>query len=136
MPKLKGYTIQNDGKYQRAVLGSPNAHGEMSGGVGEKATEGEKLAAYDRLGGLILSGGRKIKTGSFWDFQKNKRVEKPKPIIQIRVEGELFEYPEGKELPMEVVAKETLDKRKKEKKVEQITEKKKKREEKKAKAKK
>lgn len=136
MLKLKGYVIQNDSKYRRAVNGSPNAHGELSGGVGEKATEGEKLAAYDRLGGLILFNGRKIKTGSFWDFQKNKRVEKPKPIIQIRVDGELFEYPEGKELPLEVKAKETLDKRKKDKKAKEVADKKKKREDKKAKAKK
>lgn len=136
MPKLKGFVIKNDGKYQRAVLGSPNARGEMSGGVGEKATEGEKLAAYDRLGGLILSNGRKIKMGSFWDFKKNKRVEKPEPIIEIRVDGELFEYPLGKELPLEVKAKETLDKRRKDKKAEEMAGKKKNREEKKAKAKK
>jgi len=134
--KLKEYVIQNDSKYQRAVYGSPNARGEMSGGVGEKATEGEKLAAYDRLGGLILSGGRKIKTGSFWDFKKNKRVENPEPIIQIRVDGELFEYPEGKELPLEVKAKETLDKRRKDKKAEEMAGKKQKREEKKDKVKK
>jgi len=134
--KLKGYVIQNDSKFQRAVYGSPNGHGEMSGGVGEKATEGEKLAAYDRLGGLILSGGRKIKSGSFWDFKKKKRVEKPKPVLQIRVDGELFEYPEGKELPLEVKAKETLDKRRKDKKREEVANKKKNREEKEAKAKK
>lgn len=128
--KIKGYIIQNDGKYQRAVYGSPNARGEMSGGVGEKATDEEKLAAYDKLGGLILFNGRKIKTGTFWDFQKNKIVENPEPIVQIRVDGELFEYPQGKELPMEVVAKETLDKRKKEKKAKEVAEKKKKAEEK------
>ena len=131
MPKLKGYVIQNDSKYQRAVYGSPNSRGELTGGVGEKATEGEKLAAYDRLGGLILSNGRKIKNGCFWDFKKNKRVEKPSPIIQIRVDGELFEYPDGKELPVEVVAKETLDKKKKKKKAEEMADKNKKREEKK-----
>jgi hypothetical protein len=134
MPKLKGYVIQNDSKYQRAVYGSPNAHGEMTGGVGEKATEGEKLAAYDRLGGLILSGGRKIKMGTFWDFKKNKRVEKPEPIVQIRVDGELFEYPEGKELPLEVKAKETLDKRRKDKKAKEVADKKQKAEDKKDKA--
>ena len=134
--QLKGYTVKNDGKYQRAINGSVNAHGEMSGGVGEKATEGEKLAAYDKLGGLILSNGRKIKTGSFWDFKKNKRVEKPEPIIEIRVDGELFEYPEGKELPMEVVAKEMLDKRRKDKKAKEMAEKKENREAKKDKAKK
>lgn len=136
MPKLKGYVVQNDSKYRRAINGSPNSHGELSGGVGDKATEGEKLAAYDKLGGLILSGGRKIKTGSFWDFKKNKRIEKPEPIIQIRVDGELFEYPEGKELPLEVKAKEALDKKRKEKKAEEMADKKKKREDKKAKVKK
>lgn len=134
--KLKGYVIQNDGKYQRAVYGSPNAHGELSGGVGEKATEGEKLAAYDRLGGLILSNGRKVKSGTFWDFKKNKRVEKPEVIIEIRVDGEVFEYPEGKDVPMEVRAMETLDKKKKEKRAKEAAEKKAKREEKKAKIKK
>lgn len=128
--KLKGYVIQNDGKYNRAVYGSPNARGEMFGGVGENATEDEKLAAYDRLGGLILSNGRKIKNGTFWDFKTKKIVENPQPIIQIRVDGELFEYPQGKELPMEVVAKETLDKRKKDKKAKEMAEKKQKREEK------
>lgn len=136
MPSLKGYVIQNDSKYIRAVQGSPNAHGSLTGGVGDKATEGTKLAAYDRLGGLILSGGRKVKTGSFWDFRKKKRVDDPKPIIQIRVDGELFEYPQGKELPLEVKAKETLDKRRKDKKAKEVADKKKKREEKEAKAKK
>jgi hypothetical protein len=136
MPILKGYVIQNDSKYIRAVQGSINAHGELTGGVGEKATEGDKLAAYDKLGGLILFGGRKIKTGSFWDFKKNKRVDNPEPIIQIRVDGELFEYPAGKELPLEVKAKETLDKRRKDKKAKEVADKKEKREEKKDKAKK
>lgn len=136
MPKLKGYVIQNDSKYIRAVNGSPNSLGALSGGVGEKATEGDKLAAYDRLGGLILFNGRKIKNGSFWDFKKNKRVEKPKPIIQIRVDGELFEYSVDKELPLEVRAKETLDKRKKDKKAKEVADKKQKREDKKDKAKK
>lgn len=135
--KLKGYVIQNDGKFKRAVYGSPSALGTLSGGVGENATEEEKLAAYDKLGGLIKTkNDRKIKTGCFWDFKKNVIIEKPKPVVEIRVDGEVFEYQEGEETPLEVRAKETIDKKKREKRAKEVAVKKKKREEKQAKVKK
>ena len=65
-----------------------------------------------------------------------ERAEKPKVIIEIRIDGQLLEFPEGKEVPVEVKAKEVLDKKKREAIAKKAAEKKKNREEKKAKAKK
>lgn len=111
MIKVGEYEMQNEEKYTRAKDGTLTSHSEMIGGVGDEDPN-LLLATYDKLGGLILFGGRKVKTGSFWDFKANKPIEKPEPLLQISVGDEIVEIPVGEKLPIEVEAYETLKKKK------------------------
>ena len=104
---IKEYTLVNEEKFDRAVNGSMSAEGKLFGGVGENASDEEKLAEYDRLGGLILKGKYKVKTGSFYDFSKRAPRSKPEVIFVFRdLEGDEVEVPEGEEIPLEVKAAE------------------------------
>lgn len=106
---IKDYELVNHDKLQRAIFGSVAGGGSLKGGVGEDASDGAKLAEYDRLGGLIRKGGRKVKTGSFWDFSKKKPREKPQVVFVFRdLEGNEVEIAEGKEIPLEIQAAETI----------------------------
>lgn len=104
---VNGYIAENSEKWNRAVFGSIGAEGALSGGSGEKASGEQKLANYDKLGGLVTKGGRKIKTGSFFDFATQSPKEKPEVIFVFRdLEGNIVEVPEGEEVPLEVRAAE------------------------------
>lgn len=117
-PKTLGYTIRNNEKWTRAVYGAPGPNGTLINGVGEEATDLEKLAAYDRLAGLILKDGNRVKTGSFWDFKKNKPHAKPQVVFVFRdLTGEVVEIPEGEEIPVEVKAAEMAAKNRSERAV-------------------
>lgn len=108
------FTFANAEKHNRAIHGSMGHGGMLQGGVGEKATEEAIIAEYDRLGGLILVGNRKVKTGSFYDFDKKAPRETPEIVFIFRdIEGDEIEVAEGTEVPIEVKAAEI----KKEKKV-------------------
>lgn len=115
--------LANDEKYSRAINGAVSQRGEMRGGVGEDAPDEVKIAQYDKLGGLILKNGRKVKMGCFFDFKKNKAIENPVIIIQFRdLNGNLVEIEDGEAIPLEVQAAEiqqgkTASKAKKVKKV-------------------
>ena len=101
------YTAVNEEKWNRAVYGTVTSRGSLQGGVGENASYEEKLVEYDRLGGLILLGKNKVKTGSFYDFEKRKPREKPEVLLVFRdLNGVVVEIPEGKEVPLEVKAAE------------------------------
>jgi hypothetical protein len=112
---VKGYKLANMDKVRRALKGSPNAQGEFVGGV-EKADgsyeDDALLAEYDRIGGLILKGSDKVRTGSFYDFGAKAPAEKPKVELEFRVNGELIFVPEGKELPGELRAAQVVEKKK------------------------
>jgi hypothetical protein len=102
-------------KVRRALAGSPNAEGLFIGGVQKEDgtyDDDALLAEYDRIGGLILKGGDKVRTGSFYDFQARKPAEKPKVELEFRVNGELVFVPEGKKLPGEVEAAKVVAKKK------------------------
>jgi len=103
-----GYVLVNPEKVRRAAEGSPTSEGTPTGGVGYE-DETALLAQYDRLGGLVrTSEGRKVKTGSFWDFKANKAIAKPAPVLLIKVGDEEVEVPEGEPLPIEAQAAEIL----------------------------
>jgi hypothetical protein len=70
--KGKKFVLQFDPKVHRAIYGN-----ERGGGVGEDATELQLLAEYDRLGGFITLGGRKVANGTFYDARKKRAVEEP-----------------------------------------------------------
>lgn len=103
--EIDGYTLMSADKVHRAIFGSMSAEGQLAGGVGEDASDNAKLAEYDRLGGLILKGGNKVKTGSFYDFGSKKVRTKPKVVFVFRdLNGEEVEVDDGEEIPMEVKA--------------------------------
>ena len=113
---VSGYEIVNGDKYQRAVFGSVGKEGKLYGGVGEKATDEEKIAAYDKIGGLILKNGRRVKTGSFFDFKKKAIREKPEVILLFKdLEGNTAEIREDEEIPLELKAAERIQEKKLEK---------------------
>ncbi len=106
---IKGYVLSNPDKVERMLHGTLAREGKLSGGVGDEATDEAKLAEYDRLGGLILKDGHKVKTGSFYDFVARKPREKPEVLLVFKdLEGNTVELPEGKDLPLEVKAAEQI----------------------------
>lgn len=111
---IKGFTLVNGEKVNRAIFGGITQGGSYDGkGVGEDAKPEEILAAYDRLGGLILKDGKKVKMGSFYDFEKKAPRAKPKVKFVFRdLEGETVEIAEGEKIPAEVVAAEKIKKNK------------------------
>lgn len=109
------YVLQNPDKVDRAINGSVVSGGMMKGGVGQDASEDAIIAEYDRIGGLILYKGYKVKTGCFYDFKKKMAVKKPEPILEFKVDGETIEVPVGEPLPMEIRAANEAKKRKAEK---------------------
>lgn len=70
----KTYTLEFDPKVYRAVFGD-----EKHTGVGEEASDLELLTEYDRLGGYITLGGKKIENGTFYDARKKRAVTEPAP---------------------------------------------------------
>jgi len=114
--KVGGYTLVNLDKVDRAIHGSPNDKGMPVGGVADadgKVDNAALLAEYDRIGGLIMKNGDKVKTGSFYDFPNRKPFEKPKVNFVYKVNGQFITVPEGKDLPGEVKAAQIVEKAKK-----------------------
>lgn len=87
MPELLGYDLINEEKLNRAVFGSAGREGKLEGGVGEGASDEVKLAAYDKLGGLIKKGENTVKMGSFYDFEKKAPRKTPEVLFVSRVDG-------------------------------------------------
>lgn len=80
------YYLVNHEKLDRAINGFIARDGQLAGGVGANASEETKLAAYDKLGGLVLDAdGNKLETGSFYDF----RARKPREVVEPKVAPEL-----------------------------------------------
>ncbi len=130
MDNIQGYTLVNSEKFDRALNGVRQADDSYKGGVGNGAyldegnwkrdgedltddevieLESSLLAEYDRLGGLIIKGDDKVKTGSFWNFKGRKAHENPKIFFVYSVNGRIVEIPEGTELPGEVRAARFLE---------------------------
>ena len=112
---LKDFDIVNQVKWESAIKGSRGI-----AGVGDNASDMEKLAAYDKLGGLIRKNGAALKTGSFYDI--DKKVPRTEPqIVYVFPQNhpvepvDVVEIPEGKDMPMRVLAKEAARLRKAEK---------------------
>lgn len=111
--EIQGLSLLNEEKANRAIYGTVGGQGQMIGGVGEDASDSAKIAAYDKLGGLIKKGKYSIKTGCFFDFKKNKAIEKPEIIFVMRdLNGHEVEVPEGEQIPLEVKAVEIQQEKK------------------------
>lgn len=110
--KIGNYDCVNDEKINRAIFGSMGPEGALKGGVGEDASDEAKLAAYDKLGGLIRKGKNNVKTGSFFDFAKKKPHEKANVVFVFKTEGQTVEIKEGEEVPLEVQASQIAQEKK------------------------
>ena len=93
------YTLVNDEKVQRALVGTPTRLGQLSGGLQSrpdwstlKQEEKDKilLAEYDKLGGLITKGGLKVSSGTFWDFKQKGLKDKPSETFEMNIEGDII----------------------------------------------
>lgn len=105
--EINGFSLVNEEKLGRAIEGSPGKEGKATGGVGREASPEAVLAEYDRLGGLVLKGGRKIKTGSFYNFEERAPRAVPEVVYELRdLDGNKVELKEGEEVPVEVKAAE------------------------------
>lgn len=105
--EIKGLSLINEEKVNRAIFGMVSGKGEMLGGVGEDASDEAKIAQYDKLGGLIKKGKYKVKTGCFYDFKKRKTVENPEIIFVMRdLQGDEIEISEAEPIPLEIRAVE------------------------------
>jgi hypothetical protein len=117
---VNGFTLANPDKVTRALEGAMNQRGEFIGGV--RKSDGsydpaELIAEYDRIGGLILKGEDKVRTGSFYDIKTRRARVEPKVEFEFRVNGEVIYVPAEQEKPNAVKAVQIAEKAKKEKKV-------------------
>lgn len=122
--KLLDFTLLNAEKYNRAINGAVVGHGKLVGGVGEDASDLEKLAEYDRLGGAIRKGKSVVKTGSFYDFKARKPRTEPEVVLQFRdLEGQLVELAADEEVPIELKAAQIAEEKRVAKAVEKAAKK-------------
>lgn len=106
---IKGFTLVNAAKFERAINGTVHRAGTPEGGVGDDASDDEILAEYDRLGGLIQKGKNNVKTGCFYDFKNKKPRDNPKVILVFRnLEGQSVEISDTEEIPADVRAAEAI----------------------------
>lgn len=108
---VEGFSLVNDEKVRRVIEGTVTQQGKAMGGLGENADPIEVRAEYDKLGGLILFGDKKVKTGSFWDFERKAPRKEPDVIFEHRSKsGELFEYKGEANEPLLVKAEKEIAK--------------------------
>lgn len=109
---LEQFAIISKDKWDRAINGVVGKGGMAEGGIGEGASDMAKLAAYDKLGGLIKKDGRHLKMGCFWNFAKHAPRKEPEIVYvfyQTATPGDPMkkvEIPEGQKIPLEVQAAE------------------------------
>ena len=113
---IKGYTLANADKVNRALDGAMNDRGQFIGGVrkADGSYEAEALLAeYDRIGGLIKKGEDKVRMGSFYEFSARRPRLEPKVEFEFRVNGEVIIVPAEEPKPNKVKAVQIAEKEKK-----------------------
>lgn len=123
---IQGFELVNDEKIERAQHGTITRGGVLTGGLDQLVREGKLsredneayetalLAEYDRLGGLVMKNGVKVKTGSFWDIKLKVMRPEPQLSYMIEVEEEIMEVDEEEALALKA-AKEKVKKLKEKK---------------------
>lgn len=114
--KIGDLNLVNEEKLNRAISGSMTRGGVLSGGVGENASDEAILAAYDKLGGLILKDDCKVKSGCFYDFEKKCAKEKVELVFVEELDGELVEMSEDEIKAVKKVKEKVKDVKEKVKK--------------------
>jgi len=94
---INGFELVNDDKLTRA-----------KSALGDNASEEAIIAEYDKLGGLILRGNDKVKTGSFYDFKAKQALKEPKIVCVFNVNGKFVDVADGEETPGIVKATKIL----------------------------
>jgi hypothetical protein len=117
---INGFSLENDEKIDRAIHGTVTEKGQLTGGVGEGASEEAILAEYDRLGGLITKEGEKVKNGSFYDYQGKKAREKADVMFVAEIDGDLVDVTEEEAKAIKVAKKKSSEIKKKLKKSNKI----------------
>ncbi len=92
--KVGEYELVNEAKLTRVIDGNMSRGGKTTGGVGVEASDAQILAGYDKLAGLILKDGLKVKPGCFWDFDERKPFDKPELSFEVSVDDALVEVTE------------------------------------------
>ncbi|MEK7111945.1 MAG: hypothetical protein AAB875_01320 [Patescibacteria group bacterium] len=118
--KVLEFDLVNDEKLERALHGTLGRESKLYGGVGDEAEPEALLAEYDRLGGLIMKGGLRVKMGSFYDFEKKQPRPESELAFMADVDGEQCEVTEEEAKTLKSVQekKEALKAKKKAKKEE------------------
>lgn len=90
------FLLYSHEKLDRTINGVVGQGGRLTGGLGKDASAKAIIAEYDKLGGAIKTkDGRKVETGTFYDFENGKPrenislkfVESNKKGLQIREEN-------------------------------------------------
>jgi hypothetical protein len=123
--KVGELVLQNEEKVNRALEGSMSERGLLKGGLKKldnwnKMEDKEKdfllLAEYDRLGGLILKGELKVKTGCFYDFNGKKPYDKPVISFEAMSDDGVMELSEDEAKALKKVEKKKKELKEKKKK--------------------
>lgn len=104
--KVKEFELVNEVKVDRVIRGTLIS-GKVKGGIGKDAKPEDILAHYDKLGGLILKDGVKVKTGCFWNVKEGKPFENPKVIFVTELDGEILEVGEAEAKAVKSVKEKT-----------------------------
>lgn len=123
---ILGFELVNEEKIERAMHGTITRGGVLKGGVGdfqptsEKTEEEERtmwemklMAEYDRLGGLVLKEGLKVKTGAFYSFETKKSRQEPVVTFITEFEGQIIEVDESEARTLKLAKEKTEKLRKK-----------------------
>jgi len=103
--KVGEYYLPNLEKLDRAVNGTVVSGGKKQGGVGLDATDEQILVEYDKLGGLILKGGLKVKSGCFYDIEEKKGFETPEPVFEVSIDESIVDVTEDEAKGLQAVQK-------------------------------
>ena len=119
---IGNYELQNEEKLGRVLEGTLTGKGQLVGGLtklpdwNEKSEE-EKgqmiLVEYDRLGGLVLKEGLKVKTGTFYNIKLKKANEEIVDVYEESIDGELIEVDEEEAKALKTAKKKTAEIKKK-----------------------
>ena len=124
--EINGYVLVSEAKLDRALNGTIVDQGRVLGGVGKDATPEAILAEYDKLGGLVLKDGLKVKLGSFYDFKKKQARKEPEVSFEVSLDGDILDVSEEEAKTLDAVKakKEEIKKKKSRKEVEKVPKKK------------
>jgi hypothetical protein len=110
---INGFSLVNDEKVNRAIYGTVTGGGKLTGGVGDKASPEAVIAEYDRLGGLILKDGEKVKNGSFYDYANRAPRKEAEVLYVTEIDGDIVDVTEEEAKAIKVAKNKSAEIKKK-----------------------